>query len=351
MLEYNDILLRHSKSIVASRSECDTSMMLGNHEFAVPIVAANMQSIITPNICRRFDKADWFYVYHRIKGTNDVFEFVDYAHDAEMNIVSISVGVKEEWLKLVRTLYKQGYIIDYFTVDVALSYNENVTPILDTIRECYPDAYIILGNGATAEWARWVIDRRLADCIKVGIGVSTSCRTRQYTGYGSSTVSSLLEVVKETNGEIDIISDGGLTVNSELVGFEKVKDKKTKKKQHVAIYKKEVAVGDVAKAIVIGANMVMSGALFAYCTDVPAAKEGYYGNASARAKGHNTHVEGETLHQHILRSKTVEEMMELAQYSLRSSISYSGNRNLEELRQNGKYDIKFAEGGLTRTSV
>lgn len=319
---YKDIILRHGKSVVASRSECDTSAMLGSHLFAVPVVMANMQSLVTPEICKMFDDANWFYVYHRIGGVEDVKQFVDYAHtDGEFNIISISVGVKPEWVQFIKEMHAAKYTIDYFTVDVALSYNDNVNPVLKTIQELYPEAYVICGNGATDAWVR-AMKYKPVDCIKVGIGVSNSCRTRQYTGFGSTTVTSLLEckeAAKKTGMQIadrnlTVMSDGGITVDGDTIW-----------------------VGDIAKALVLGADWVMSGALFSKCLDSPSLVHGYFGNASARAKENSHHVEGTTV-QVVSSGLTIKETMKLIQDSLRSSISYSGGKNIQEMKEKTKWD-------------
>lgn len=335
ILEYDDILLRHRKSVVNSRSECDTSTELGKHTFAVPVVAANMKSILNKEICKQFDEENWFYVYHRIDGEGDVLSFIEYAEEENFNVISISVGVKREWVEFIKNLKSLNKRVDYFTVDVALSYNDNVLPILRTIKECYPDSYVICGNGATEEWVHWIKSFGLIDCIKVGIGVSQACRTRQYTGFGSSTLGSLKECYKASMGRdrfnvdelemgaysnpfleygTDVISDGGLTVKDGVV-----------------------CIGDIAKAIVFGADFVMSGALFSRCIDSPALRSGYYGNASREAKG-NHHVEGELIKVES-NGLTIKEMMKLVQDSLKSSISYAGGKTITDLSRVG-YEIK-----------
>lgn len=319
---FEDVLLVHSKSIVASRSECDTSAKLGKHTFAVPIVASNMKSILNKEICKQFDDANWFYVYPRIDGEGDVLRFIEYAEEESFNVISISVGVKREWVGFIQSLKSLKKRIDYFTVDVALSYNDNVLPVLRQIRESYPDSYIILGNGATAEWVSWAKSFKLIDCVKVGIGVSQSCRTMQYTGFGSSTVSDLALCSKEAKtflSKVDVISDGGLTVKDGVVW-----------------------IGDAAKALAFGADWVMSGALFARCIDNPAVRHGYFGNASREAKG-NHHVEGEMIKVES-NGLTIKEMMKLIQDSLKSSISYAGGTDLsifKKVKKKIKYEQEY----------
>lgn len=131
-----------------------------------------------------------------------------------------------------------------------------------------------------------------------------NCRTRQYTGFGSSTVSDLLACVEAAN-KIDIMSDGGLTVDDN----------------------EEVWIGDINKALTLGANYVMSGAIFSKCIDSPSILNGYYGNASIQAKGNSHHIEGTNI-----KIKTnglnIQQMCARIEDSIRSGISYAGGKDL-----------------------
>ncbi len=137
-LNYSDIILRHKKSIVTSRKECDISIQLGKNRFSSPVFCANMKSVLTPEICRVFDIQGWFYVYHRIDGVRDIFNFVE--QNQSFNQVSISIGVQEEDIALLKKLFDFNHRVDYITVDVALSYNDNIKYIIDAVKKYYPDA-------------------------------------------------------------------------------------------------------------------------------------------------------------------------------------------------------------------
>jgi GMP reductase len=313
-LNYSDIILKHRKSIVTSRSECNITQKLGCNTFAAPVCCSNMKSLITRDICKIFDDRNWFYVYHRIDGVLDVERFVWDANDRqssrwvycgklkEFNTISISVGIGQEWELLINRLAIEKLKVDYFTIDVALSYNDNIIPMVNKIKEKFPNSYLIVGNGCTPEWITW-LESLGVNCAKIGIGVSTSCRTRQYTGFGSTTVSDLIECVNVSK-TIDIMSDGGLTVDNG-----------------------EVWIGDINKALSFGANFIMSGAAFSKCLDSPAVIDGYFGNASADAKGHNKHIEGTNV-KIVTNGLTISQMCDLIEDSIRSGISYGGGKDL-----------------------
>lgn len=323
-INFSDIVLKHNKSIVDSRSDCDTRCLLGEKEFAVPVCCSNMKSILTKDICKIFDENNWFYVYHRMNGCDDVRVFVGEANGVDFgtfkrdkkkrwNTISISVGVGQEWIDIVNVMSMEKMQIDFFTVDVALSYNDNIIPIIRTIKKLYPESYLIVGNGCSPEWVSW-LEKLGVNCAKVGIGVSKSCRTRQYTGFGSSTVTDLMECVNAAKN-IDIMSDGGLTVDDDG----------------------EVWVGDINKALTVGADFVMSGALFSKCIDSPSVIDGYYGNASASAKNSNRHIEGTNI-KVITNGFTVLEMCNFVRESIQSGISYAGGKDLTAFN-NVKWDL------------
>lgn len=307
-LNYSDIILTPEKAVVASRSECDVTATLGRHTFASPVCLSNMPAINNPQICKIFDENKWFYVYHRIGGVNDVIRFLmDYK---DYHKTSISIGITEEWQTLLSQCIEWGITkIDYITIDVAHGHSERLKPLVDFVKSKLPNTYVIAGNVATGVGIEF-LEGLGVDCAKVGIGVSEACRTRQFTGFGSTTVSSLIEC-KQAAKNIKIIADGGLTVKNG-----------------------EVWIGDVAKAIKFGADMVMSGSLFSQCLDSPALLTGYYGNSTARAKGHDHHIEGTTVETKTNGLTTIQ-MMKLITDSLKSSVSYAGGKDLTSLRDVG----------------
>ncbi|WP_032795895.1 IMP dehydrogenase, partial [Streptococcus sobrinus] len=67
VFDYEDIQLIPAKCIVDSRSECDTSVTLGGHTFKLPVVPANMQTIIDENIAAWLAENGYFYIMHRFE--------------------------------------------------------------------------------------------------------------------------------------------------------------------------------------------------------------------------------------------------------------------------------------------
>lgn len=305
---YENILLKHGRCVVNSRKECDISTYIGNKKIAAPVFPTNMPAIINEDICEIFDKAGWFYIFHRMCPSSQIQRFLYRVQKYKWNIASISIGVKNSDYELIDWI-KDNYTEDnlYITIDVALSWQDQVERMINYIKEQLPAAYLIVGNGDHPDWIRWLEDLGV-DAAKVNIGVSKSCRTRQFTGFGSTSIGDLHQMAEAKN-KIKIISDGGIT----------------------RCETGEPAIGDIAKAIRFGADYVTSGFLFSQCIDSPAIRDGYYGNSTARAKGHHSNVEGTIIHTDT-NGLTLKEQIKLIEDSLKSSVSYSGGKNLDSLR-------------------
>jgi GMP reductase len=312
-LEYRDIILKHKKSVLKSRSDADISARLGSHVFSSPLVAANMPAILDGRICEQFDFHNWFYVYPRKYDVKEVAEFVR-AAQYKFKRVSISIGITEEWLEFLKSVKLYGFRLDFITIDVACAYSDGILPVVDYIKKNFPRAYLIVGNTANAESIEWFESLGI-DCAKINVGVSKSCRTREFTGFSCTPLGNLIDCSSAAKN-IKIMTDGGLTVEPDGT----------------------VWIGDIAKAIRFGADFVMSGAVFAGCRDTPSYKEGYFGNSTEQAKGHARHVEGTNYS--VRKQLTVLQIMNLVEDSLKSSVSYSGGTSLEALKTVDFIDLR-----------
>ncbi len=114
--DFNDITLLPNFSLVESRSECDTTCTFGNHHFKLPIVPANMESIINVDLAIKLSQKGYFYILHRFDV--DEVSFVQYMTDHNL-ISSISIGVNEESYKLIDELLSRDLIPHFITIDIA----------------------------------------------------------------------------------------------------------------------------------------------------------------------------------------------------------------------------------------
>ncbi|WEV61247.1 GMP reductase [Streptococcaceae bacterium ESL0729] len=305
VFDYEDIQLIPNKCIIKSRSEADTSVVLGKHTFKLPVVPANMQTIIDEQIAEKLATDGYFYVMHRFDEAGRK-PFVKKM--AEKNLISsISVGVKDYEYDFINELAEEGVVPDYITIDIAHGHSDSVINMIKHIKEKLPETFVIAGNVGTPEAVR-ELENAGADATKVGIGPGKVCITKVKTGFGTGgwQLAALRWCAKAASKPI--IADGGIRTN-----------------------------GDIAKSIRFGATMVMIGSLFAAHEESPGEtveidgklyKE-YFGSASEYQKGEHKNVEGKKIimaHKGHLKD-TLTEM----EQDLQSSISYAGGRDLKSL--------------------
>ena len=306
IFDYDHILLLPRKCRVDSRSQCDASVTLGKRTFRIPVVPANMKTVVNEAICVWMAQNGYFYVMHRFDLDN--VEFVR-RMKAQGLYASISLGVKQPDYDAVDRLAAEGLVPDYITIDIAHGHADTVQKMIGYLKEKLPASFVIAGNVATPE-AVIDLENWGADATKVGIGPGKVCITRLKTGFGTGgwQLSALKWCARVATKPI--IADGGI-------------------REH----------GDIAKSIRFGATMVMMGSLLAGLQESPGQtvevdgkrfKE-YYGSASDFNKGEYKHVEGKRILEPIkgTLADTLREMEE----DVQSAISYSGGTHLMDIRK------------------
>ena len=298
IFDFDNITLLPNFSRVESRSDCDTTCVFGGHRFKLPIVPANMESIIDVKLATELSKKGYFYILHRFN-----IDEVSFVRDMkEHNLISsISVGVNDDSYKLIDKLVSEDLIPNFITVDIAHGHSIKMKKMVKYIKNKMSDVFLIGGNVCTPEA---VIDLESwgCDAVKCGIGGGSACTTYHSTGFGNrgwqaSMIKKCVKVAKKP-----IIADGSI-------------------KEHC----------DITKSLVLGASMVMVGGMFAGYDESPGSlieeeskkyKE-FWGSASSSQSGKTNRVEG--IKKLIpYKNQSIFNKLTEVEESLQSAISYAG---------------------------
>lgn len=308
-LQYKDISLVPKYSQLSSRSEAKTSIRLGQKFFNTPVIPANMRAVINAPIAARLSDSNHMYIMHRFD--LDIFNFVAQCNFDDWHNISISLGVKPEDAKIVEQIAQNNFFVDFITIDIAHGHSILATQMISIIKEYLPATTIIAGNVATPDGV-YTLAEAGADMVKVGIGQGNVCTTKDKTGFTIpmfTCVKNCSDVIFNGN-RVPIIADGGIRCN-----------------------------GDIAKAFVAGATMVMIGSMFSQCTDSAATSvvvdgrmyKQYFGSASEFNKGHENHIEGVMKEVPSNNMTYIEKLKEIRQ-DLQSAISYAGGSCIDDFR-------------------
>lgn len=152
--------------------------------------------------------------------------------------VAAAIGVTPDSFDRATALIESG--VDALIIDTAHGHTKGVVEVLKKIKKSYPETDIVVGNIATADAAKYLVDAG-ADAVKVGIGPGSICTTRVVAGVGFPQLSAVLAVAEAIKGSgVPVIADGGIRYT-----------------------------GDIPKAIAAGADSVMLGSLLAGTKESP----------------------------------------------------------------------------------
>jgi len=327
-LTFDDVLLVPQHSVVKSRAGVDISIRWGGMHFDHPIIPANMQSVTGKEMAIQIIKNGGLAILHRFMEHREQLHIAEKIFDDFGNEnFAVSVGVKEADLEMIKKFWDIGVRI--ICIDVAHGDSDLCIKTCQWIRKNKPDMFIIAGNVATADGAErlWTAG---ADVVKVGVGPGSLCTTRIETGNGVPQLTALMDVATRRQEMMDeqihrplyIIADGGIK-----------------------------SAGDVVKALCFS-DMVMSGNLFAGCTETPGEiividkvpYKKYVGSSTHKAN----HIEGVAA---LVPTKgSYQSVLTKLLEGLRSGMSYQGAHNLAQLRDNPTF-IKITNAGLKESHV
>jgi len=240
--------------------------------------------------------------------------------------VAAGVGVTADTLERMQALVNAG--ADAIVIDTAHGHSKGVVDKLREAKASFPGIDIVVGNIATGDAARMLVDNG-ADAVKVGIGPGSICTTRVVAGVGVPQLSAVYDVYQALKGTgVPLIADGGLRYS-----------------------------GDIVKAIAAGGSCVMIGSLVAGTEESPGDTiiyngrkfKSYRGMGSLEAMEHGSkdrYFQADTkdvkklvpegIAGRVPYKGTVQEVIYQLTGGLRSGMGYCGAPTIERL-----HDAKF----------
>jgi len=303
-LTYDDIsLIPTDVSRIKTRKEVNTSVEFLTNKLALPLVSSPMESVTGIEMAKELSSLGCLGIVNRFDSSLKEI-IADKKNGDSIKAVSIALNSDS---KTINELAEAGYII---CIDTANANNLEVLKKTEEIKNNH-NVKVIVGNIAHGASLRQLVDAG-ADAVRVGIGSGSVCTTSIQTGIGIGQVSSLLNVYfarEEKKLDIKIIADGGIK-----------------------------GAGDIAKAIAVGADVVMVGRLLAGTKETPGEViryndqlwKKYRGSASFGVKMKNEFIEGEETM--VSYKGVVKNVINAISDGLKSSMSYMNCLNLEELR-------------------
>ncbi len=255
--------------------------------------------------------------------------------------VAAATGTGDKGVERALALFEAG--ADAVVVDTAHGHSHGVIDTVREIRNQAPDkAQIVAGNIATGAAADMLIGAG-ANAVKVGIGPGSICTTRIVSGVGVPQLTAVLGVVSECDkNDIPVIADGGIKYS-----------------------------GDIAKAIAAGADCVMAGSVLAGTDESPGetilyqgrSYKVYRGMGSVGAMSEGAHdryfqsEQGDTrkyvpegIEGRVPARGPVDNVIYQMVGGLRSSMGYTGNGSIAEMKSNCNF-VRITNAGLSESHV
>jgi IMP dehydrogenase len=250
-----------------------------------------------------------------------------------------AVGASGDFLERAAALVKAK--VDLLVLDSSHAHSRGVLDATARLRERFPEVRLIVGNVATAEGTRALIERG-ADAVKIGIGPGSICTTRVVTGAGVPQVTAVVDCARAAaEHEVPVIADGGIKFS-----------------------------GDVTKALVAGAHSVMIGSLFAGTEESPGetilyqgrtfkayrgmgslsamargSAERYFQEGGGEAAGSLSKLVPEGIEGMVPHKGSVHQMLPQLTGGLRSGMGLAGCASIEELRTKAQF-VRISPAGL-----
>lgn len=317
-LTYDDISLIPTEiSRIKSRAETKINCEFLDLNLSLPVISSPMDTVTGIEMAKALTEQGCLGILNRFDSSlNEVLT------KKTDGVKGVSIALNTS-LDDIKKLAENGYII---CIDTANANNKEVLKKTEEIKKAC-DVKIIVGNIAQGD-SLSQLEISGVDAVRVGIGGGSVCTTSIQTGIGIGQVSSILDVISkrdEKKLKIKIIADGGIK-----------------------------SPGDIAKAIALGADVVMLGRMLAGTRETPGEVikyadqlwKKYRGSASFGVKMRNEFIEGEETM--IPYKGAVKNVIDGISDGLKSSMSYMNCLSLDELKSKDTFAVLSNSSYLER---
>lgn len=311
---FDDIALVPQFNNIPSRTEPTTSSWLTrNRKIDIPIIAANMDTVIGDDLAEVLLSCGTTPIFHRFSDFEKQKKWVMKYKDRTY----ISCGFRD--IEKTRELLDLGAI--GVCIDVAHGHSVTMMQFISAIKRTHPDKEVIAGNVCTPMAYHDLVNAG-ADAVKVGIGAGAACTTRVITGFGVPQFTAIRECAHIAEKlRVPMIADGGIRNSRDMV-----------------------------LALAAGASSVMVGKLFALTKESPSPKRTHEGIAQSKFRGQasedfqveffgalkeKTVAEGVDFWGPV--SGTASQLIDKLLGGLRSGMTYGGARSIKELQRKAEF--------------
>ncbi len=173
-LDFDDVLIMPKRSTLKSRSEVELERTF---EFVnskqkwtgVPIMVANMDTTGTFETAKALFPYKIITCIHKHYNIEQWKQFLSETEDINFNYFTVSIGITDQDVQLLKDIIQIDDRIRFICVDVANGYTENFVDKVKKIRELFPNKIIIAGNVVSGEMTEELILSGV-DIVKAGIG-------------------------------------------------------------------------------------------------------------------------------------------------------------------------------------
>ncbi len=333
-LTFDDLLLIPNYTDFKRQDVDLTTKLHNNLILKLPVISAPMDTVTEEEMAIRLAQAGALGIIHRNLNIEKQAQMVKNVKKRKL-LVGAAVGVGPDFEPRVKALVEVG--VDTVVIDSGHGHSKPVIEATGYLKKHFPNLAIISGNVATYEGTKALIEAG-ADIVKVGMGPGSICTTRVIAGMGMPQLTAIAEALRAAKPKkIPVIADGGIR-----------------------------QLGDIAKALALGASAVMIGSLFSGFEESPGEtvlvegkKYKHYrgmGSITAMKKGAaERYGQSRETEKKKLIAEGVESLVKykgkvanfLVQIegSLRTAFYYLGSKNLMELHKKAKF-VKINNSGL-----